>query len=154
MSTNAIIAKLNDILKHEWTGVAQYAQAGFLISGLWREVYSKMFFDSAKESFKHAQTIGEKITALGGTPTVERNTIRQSSDLEEMLQIGLAFEQKAVALYTEALEVAAEDRALVVLLEDILLEEQEGVDHLTQVLRTNSAAASKSAKPSKASKTA
>ena len=49
-----IIDKLNDILRHEWTGVAQYAQAGFVVAGLWRKVYSKMFFDSAEESFGHA----------------------------------------------------------------------------------------------------
>ena len=73
MSNSAIVDKLNDILRHEWTGVAQYAQAGFVVSGLWREVYSKMFYESAEESFGHAKRIGEKIAALGGVPSVERN---------------------------------------------------------------------------------
>ncbi|GIW89896.1 MAG: bacterioferritin [Pirellulaceae bacterium] len=129
-----LIEKLNDILRHEWTGVAQYAQAGFLVSGLWREVYSKMFFDAAEESFKHAKLIGEKIVALGGVPTVERNAIRQTNQLEEMLEMAYAFESAAVQLYTEALALAEHDRALVVLLEDILLEEQEGVDQLAKIL--------------------
>jgi bacterioferritin len=141
MSQAKVIDKLNEILRHEWTGVAQYAQAGFLVSGMWREVYSDMFFDSAKESFKHAQTIGDKIVALGGVPSVERNPVQQSGDLEEMLKVGLEFETKAVQLYNEALALAEGDRALVVLLEDILLEEQEGVDHITKLLKQHDAGA-------------
>src|SRR5262245_28484442 len=134
MDTSKIIDKLNAILRHEWTGVAQYAQAGFVVTGLWREVYSNMFFDSAKESFGHAQTIGEKIVAMGGLPTVERNPVQQANSIEDMLAFSLEFESKAVQLYTEALELAEDDRALVVLLENILLEEQDGVDHITKLL--------------------
>ena len=133
--SNPIIDKLNDILRHEWTGVAQYAQAGFVIQGLWRPTYSKLFFESAEESFGHAKRVGDKIVAMGGVPTVERNPVKQSHDLTEMLEHALAFEQGAVDLYTEALSLAEGDRALVVLLEDILLEEQDGVDEVTQLLR-------------------
>lgn len=133
---------LNDILRHEWTGVAQYAQAGFVVSGLWREVYSKMFFDSAEESFGHAKQIGDKIVALNGVPTVERNPIKQSNDIGEILEHALEFESKAVKLYTEALEICSSDRALVVLLEDILLEEQDGVDHISKLLRDHAASGS------------
>lgn len=134
--SNPIVDKLNEILRHEWTGVAQYSQAGFVIQGLWRPTYSKLFFESAEESFGHARRIGEKIVALGGVPSVERNPVQQSHDLSEMLEHALAFEQGAVDLYTAALKLAdGEDRALVVLLEDILLEEQDGVDEITQLLR-------------------
>ncbi|MCA9268439.1 MAG: ferritin-like domain-containing protein [Planctomycetales bacterium] len=140
MAASALLEKLNDILRHEWTGVAQYAQAGFVIQGLWRPTYSAMFFGSAEESFGHAKKIGEKIVALGGVPTVERNPIKQTDDLTEMLKNALAFEQGAVDLYTEALQLAEGDRALVVLLEDILLEEQDGVDEITQLLRDQIAA--------------
>lgn len=135
-----VIDKLNECLRHEWTGVAQYAQAGFVISGLWREVYSKMFFDSAEESFGHAKLVGEKIAALGGVPTVERNRIQQSNDLVEMLKFGLEFEAAAVRHYNEALKLAEGDRALEVFLEDILKEEQEGVDELTRLLESHPAA--------------
>lgn len=139
MDKQQIIDKLNDILKWEWTGVAQYAQHSFIIKGLWREVYGEMFSESAEESFKHAKTIGDKIVALGGVPTVERNEIKQSDDLVELLEIGLAFEQGAVDHYNEALKMCDElkgswVRPLIVLLEDILLEEQNGVDDLTKLL--------------------
>jgi bacterioferritin len=135
MEYGKVLNKLNDILKHEWTGVAQYAQAGYLVSGLWRLPYSEKFFDSAKESFGHAKTIGEKITALGGVPSVERNPIKQATDVTELLKIGYEFETTAVRLYNEALALAEGDRALVILLEDILLEEQEGADEIAKLLK-------------------
>jgi len=140
MKESKVIEKLNECLRHEWTGVAQYAQAGFVISGLWREVYSSMFHDSAQESFGHAKLVGEKIAALGGVPTIERNQVKQSNDLVEMLKYGLEFESAAVRLYTEALQVAEGDRALEVFLEDILKEEQEGVDELTRLLEDHKSA--------------
>jgi bacterioferritin len=142
MDKNKTIEKLNECLRHEWTGVAQYAQAGFVVAGLWREVYSEMFFDSAKESFGHAKQVGEKIVAMGGIPTVERNPVKQTQDLLELLNFALEFESKAAKLYTEALGLAAGDRALEVFLENILEEEQDGVDQITRILRDPKAVSS------------
>jgi bacterioferritin len=141
MDKAKLIEKLNECLRHEWTGVAQYAQAGFVVAGLWREVYSEMFFDSAKESFGHAKLVGEKIVALGGVPTVERNPVKQTSDLLELLNFAMEFESKAVKYYNEALALASGDRAVEVFLENILEEEQDGVDKLTRILRDPKAVA-------------
>jgi bacterioferritin len=141
MDKTKIIEKLNECLRHEWTGVAQYAQAGFVVAGLWREVYADMFFDSAKESFGHAKQVGEKIVALGGIPTVERNAVKQTQDLLELLNFALEFESKAVKMYTEALALSEDDRALTVFLENILEDEQDGVDQLTRILRDPKAVA-------------
>ncbi len=141
MDKQKAIAKLNEILKHEWTGLAQYSQQAFLVRGLWREPYAKMFFESAEECFRHARTIGEKIVALGGVPTLERGTVKQSTDVQEMLQHALEFEQAAVEHYREALDICAEDRPLVVLLEDLILEEQDGVDELQKLVQEHQGAA-------------
>ena len=140
MSKSAIIDKLNDILKHEWTGVAQYAQQSFLVRGLWRAAYEEVFSDSAKECFGHAKRVGDKIVAYGGVPTIERNKVKQSHDVQTMLEDALEFEQQAVQGYLAALKVAEDDRALVVLLEDLLLEEQDGVDEMEKLVREHSAA--------------
>ncbi len=140
MDYQPVIDHLNEILKHEWTGVAQYSQASFIIEGPWREVYAEKFEGDAKESFKHAQLVGNKIVALGGVPVAQRNEVKQSRDLTEVLENSLAFEAKAVEMYNKALELAEGDRALVVFLEDILLEEQDGVDEYTKLLRQSKTA--------------
>ena len=147
MSHQAIIDQLNEILKHEWTGVAQYSQASFICEGIWREVYAEKFLDDAKESFGHAQKVGDKIVALGGVPVATRNEIKQSRNLPEVLKFSLEFEAKAVDMYSKALEMAEGNRPLVVFLEDILIEEQEGVEEYTKLLR-NSEASSAGANPS------
>lgn len=142
MANKAIIDHLNEILKHEWTGVAQYSQAGFICEGIWREVYAEKFLGDAKESFTHAQKVGSKIVSLGGVPVATRNEIKQSRNLQEVLQFSLDFEAKAVQMYTQALEMAEGDRPLVIFLEDILIEEQEGVEEYTKLLRNSEGAAS------------
>ena len=131
-----IIELLNEILKHEWTGVAQYAQNSFILEGVLREVYAGKFMGDAQESFGHAKLIGDKIVALGGVPVATRNEIRQSKDLREVLRFSLEFEAKAVEMYTRAVAMADADRALTVFLEDILKDEQEGVDEYSKLLRS------------------
>jgi bacterioferritin len=135
MDMQAVIDQLNECLKHEWTGVAQYSQAGFVIEGMWREVYAEKFFDDAKESFGHAKLVGDKIVALGGVPSVLRNEVKQSRDIREVLEFSLAFESKAVEMYSKAIDLAEGNRTLVIFLEDILNDEQEGVDEYTKLLR-------------------
>ena len=142
MSNEQLIDHLNGILRHEWTGVAQYAQASFMVEGIWRQVYAGKFEGDAKESFKHAQLVGEKISALGGVPVTTRNEIKQARDVGAILQISLDFEAKAVEMYLHAIELAADDRPLVVFLEDILKDEQEGVDEYTKLLRDTKPVAS------------
>ena len=144
MDTQAVIAQLNEILKHEWTGVAQYSQASFIVEGFWREVFAEKFEGDAKESFEHAKLIGDKIVAFGGVPVTQRNEIKQSRDLSEILQCSLDFEWKAVEMYIEAIRLAEGNRPLEVFLEDILLSEQEGVEEYTKLLLNTKAASDSS----------
>lgn len=149
MASQALIDHLNEILKHEWTGVAQYSQNSFIAEGIWREVYAEKFIEDAKESFGHAQLIGDKIVSLGGVPVATRNEIKQSRDLKEVLQFSLEFEAKAVQMYEQALELAEGTRSLVVFLEDILVDEQEGVDEYSKLLRDTESSAATTSSSSK-----
>ena len=89
------------------------------------------------------------LSAASRSPT--RNEIKQSRDLREVLEFSLEFEAKAVDMYDKAIDMAEDDKALVIFLEDILKEEQEGVDEFTKLLRDSGATGS-AANP--ASKTA
>jgi bacterioferritin len=150
----AVVEKLNEILKWEWAGVVQYTQFSFVVQDIWREVYYEFFRENGEEALHHAHKIGDKIVALGGVPTVERAEIKQSADLAEMLEYSLEIEAKHVALYTEALGMLPDSEvALRVLLEDICLEEQEGVDHIQKLLNKRELAISASHGKAKAGKT-
>ena len=136
MDKAAMIDKLNEILRWEYSGLVQYTQFSFIVQDTWREVFSEFFRENGEEALQHAHKVGDKIVALGGVPTVERAEVKQSADLNEMLEYSLEVESKQVQLYTEALALCGErDVALRVLLEDLCMQEQEGVDHLEKVLK-------------------
>ncbi len=148
MDKARMIEKLNEILKWEYAGLVQYTQFSFIVQDTWREVFSKFFRDNGEEALEHAHLVGDKIVALGGVPTVERGEVKQSTDLQEMLEYSLEVESKQVQLYTEAVELCEErDVALRVLLEDLCLKEQEGVDHLEKVLKKRELAIGSKAAP-------
>ena len=102
MAREDLIENLNNALSLELAGVIQYSQHSYLVTGFEREVYKEFFRDQAEEAQKHAETLGDKIVALGGVPTVEPAMIRQSADLKEMLKQNLELERDAMTVYMAA----------------------------------------------------
>ncbi len=102
MARGELIDYLNVALSYELAGVVQYLQHSFLVTGEDREVFKALFRAQANEAHLHAEILGDKIVALGGTPTVEPATVRQSSDLLEMLNQALQLEREAMAGYMAA----------------------------------------------------
>src|SRR5262249_14915462 len=80
---------LNEILRWEYAGLIQYTQFSFVVQGPLREVYYEFFRDNGKEALKHAHRVGDKVVALGGVTSVERAEVKQSLDLNEMLEHSL-----------------------------------------------------------------
>ena len=97
-----LIENLNNALSLELAGVIQYSQHSYLVTGIEREVYKEFFRDQAEEAQDHAESLGDKIVALGGVPTVEPAIIRQSIELKEMLKQDLELEREAMAVYMAA----------------------------------------------------
>jgi len=102
MAREELIENLNDALSLELSGIIQYSQHSYLVTGIEREIYKGFFRDQAEEANDHAQTLGDKIVALGGVPTVEPAIIRQSVDLKEMLKQDLELEREAMSVYMAA----------------------------------------------------
>src|SRR5205085_11258769 len=102
MARTELIDNLNQALSLELAGVIQYSQHSYLVTGTKREIYKEFFRDQAEEAQKHAETLGDKVVALGGVPTVEPAMIRQSTDLKEMLKQDLELEREAMTVYMAA----------------------------------------------------
>ena len=102
MARAELIENLNQALSFELAGIIQYSQHSYLVTGTKREVYKEFFREQAEEAQKHAETLGDKLVALGGIPTVEPAMIRQSTDLKEMLRQDLELEREAMAAYMAA----------------------------------------------------
>jgi bacterioferritin len=109
MARTELVENLNKALSLELAAVIQYSQHSYLVTGTDREIFRGFFRDQAEEAQDHAQTLGDKIVALGGIPTVEPAMIRQSVDLKEMLKQDLELEREAMAAYMAAWAACGEE---------------------------------------------
>ncbi|HEX8651388.1 MAG TPA: ferritin-like domain-containing protein [Pyrinomonadaceae bacterium] len=134
MANQSLIDNLNRALSLELSAVIQYMQHSFLVTGIEREVYRSFFRKLSEESQDHARTLGDKIVALGGVPTVEPSMIRQSTDLTEMLRQDLALEREGMASYMAAWESCKdEDRPTRFMLEERIASEQMHIEELEKL---------------------
>lgn len=134
MAREELIENLNNALSLELSGIIQYSQHSYLVTGIEREIYKGFFRDQAEEANSHAQTLGDKIVALGGVPTVEPAIIRQSVDLNEMLMQDLELEREAMSVYMTAWSSCDEaDLATKFWLEERIAEEQLHIEELEKL---------------------
>jgi bacterioferritin len=141
MANTELVDNLNRALGLELSGVIQYLQHSFLVTGPEREVFCKFFRDLSEESQNHAAMLGDKIVALGGVPTVEPGEIRQSTDLKEMLRQDLDLERVAMDAYVAAWKSCTDaELATRFLLEERIAQEQRHIEEfekLTNERRAN-----------------
>ncbi len=131
-----IVDGLNDLLSIEYTSFVQLMQHSYCLQGVEREAFLDLLRDHAKETVAHAAEIGDKIVALGGVPTIQLGTVRQSTDWKEMLQQDLEQHRDAVAKI-DALVGKCEERhyvAVRVLLENGSYEETRFIEDLERAL--------------------
>jgi bacterioferritin len=134
MPNPELIEKLNRALSLELAAVIQYMQHSYLITGTEREVYRSFFREQSKEAREHALTLGDRIVALEGVPTVEPSTISQSVNLVEMLEQDLALEREAMAAYMGAWEACDKDTMPTrFMLEERIYKEQMHIDELEKL---------------------
>src|SRR4029453_18879028 len=93
---DSLIAILKEAVSLEYTAAIQYNQHSVLVMGRDRALFEEFFKESAHEALNHAKLWSDRIVYLGGVPTAEVGTIRQATDVIEMLEMDLEIEQKAV----------------------------------------------------------
>lgn len=135
MDTQKMIDALNKAVALEHTAVMQYKQHALLVSGLWRKEYEGFFSDQSESAHGHARKFGQKVMILGGIPTVELGApIRQSTDLEEMLNQDLELERAALQAYMDAHALTDDNLPLRIMLENQIEAEQEDIEELEMYL--------------------
>ena len=128
-----LIKILNEAIALEYTAAVQYNQHSMLVTGRDKRLFEELFTHSAKEALSHAKMWGDRIVYLGGTPKPEVGPIRQSTDVNEMLQIDLEIEQKAVETYSRARKICTHE-ATGYMLENHILDEDKDVEELQKLL--------------------
>lgn len=132
-----IIEQLNKILETEISGVVRYLHYALMITGPNRIPIVKWFHEQANEAFAHASTIGEKITALGGHPSLKVSSVPETKTHKvlDILKESLQFEEKAIEMYRELLEMVEDDDiALEELVREMIRTETEHIEEVHKML--------------------
>ena len=140
----AIIKLLNDSLATELVCVLRYKRHHFMASGLASPKIAEEFMVHAKEESDHADRIAKRIVQLGGEPDFSPNTLLErshadydeSNDLKTMIRVNLIAERVAVETYRQMIALIGDhDSTTRRLLEDVLADEEEHADELTDWLK-------------------
>lgn len=137
-ASKAVMKCLDKIYQAEMSGISRYLHYSFMIMGHNRIPIQKWFRDNASESMAHAIMIGEKITALGGHPSMVVPTVQEtkSHSVNDLLAEVLAFEKNTAALYKELVSLAGDDIALEELAREMVKLETEHIEEVSKMLRS------------------
>lgn len=136
MASEELIKGLNEDFNREVHALLSYLLKSLLVFGPNRHGVVEFFRREAEESMEHALRIGEKITALGGTPSIQARAIPgEVKGIREHLEESLAIERAALEGYQARLAQAGDDVALRVLLEEQVAAEQEHLEEVAKYLR-------------------
>lgn len=133
-----VLEHLDRILEAELSGVVRYLHYSFMVFGPNRIPITKWFRDHATEGMAHAVAIGEKITALGGHPTLKVKPVPESNqhNVIDILKESLEYERETLKLYYDLLEMTAGDVPLEEMVRGLILDETTHVEEVEKMIRT------------------
>lgn len=133
-----IVEKLNQALEMEISGVVRYLHYSFMIMGPNRIPIQKWFHEQAQEGYSHATLLGEKITSLGGHPSLNVSKVPETTTHAalEILKESLVFEEKALGIYYEVLAEVKNNIALEEMIRGLIRTETEHLEEVRKMLMT------------------
>jgi bacterioferritin len=139
MDKKKVLEALNLDLEHEMSAIIRYLHHSFIVTGPLRGSLTPMFRNKATDSMQHAIKLGEKISALGGHPSVKIQEIYEPGEqtIEEMIAEDLEAERLHLDLYEKQLELFADNTPLRLMIEQVIVEEAAHIEELEMYLRTN-----------------
>ena len=137
MDKEKVLEALNLDLEHEMSSMIRYLHHSFIVSGPLRGPLVTMFRTKATDSMRHAIKLGEKITALGGHPSVKIQEIYEPGDqtIEDMLSENLEAEKFHLSLYEKQLNLVQDNTPLRLMVEQVIVEESSHIEELEMYLR-------------------
>jgi bacterioferritin len=107
MDKEKVIEVLNRALENEYAGVVRYSHYSLMIFGFNRIPIVKWFRETSLESLTHAEQIGEKITALGGHPSLKMGPLLETHkhSITDILNESLTHEREQVKILNELLKL-------------------------------------------------
>ncbi len=123
-----IARELQVSIQYMWQHIQVTGTDGALVEDTFRKI--------AIAEMKHAERLAERLDFLDGVPTTKPDPIFVTGSLIEMLKQDEQDEEKAISLYKQAIQVAAQEGDYTTrrLLEDILAEEENHINTFGKLL--------------------
>jgi len=131
-----LVKLLNEALAQEHACQIRYLTHAAVIAGPYGEAVAGRLKEIAGDEKEHAGKLRDRITALGGTPTmaVAQGDLIPATSLDEIIAVNLKEEEKVIKLYRSILRAAgAEGEILFETIRAILVDEQEHREELQQL---------------------
>lgn len=137
MDKKKVIESLNAALEHEMSAMVRYMHHSFIVSGPQRGPLVKFFRDRVNEAAMHAISVGDKISALGGHPSVKISEIYEPGEqsIKDMLLEDLEEEHSHFNLYESLLNEVQDNVAMRVYVENFICEEQDHIEELEKYIK-------------------
>ncbi|MBS4027187.1 MAG: hypothetical protein KGZ58_01005 [Ignavibacteriales bacterium] len=137
MDKAKVIKKLNDMMNLELSGALKYVHYSLFIFGVRRKPIIEFFREQATESIGHATKLGEKITALGGNPSVNitEDLKARKIVIEQLLKESMQIESKALSGYMNLLKDVEDDVVMDNFVREFIAEESEHLEDVEKMLR-------------------
>lgn len=138
-----IVALLNGCLATELVCVLRYKRHHFTAQGMASPKIAQEFLVHANEEAAHGDRLAKRIVQLGGKPDFSPQGLTQrshaaydeSTELKAMIRANLVAERVAIETYSQLIALIGDkDPTTRRLLEDILADEQEHADELSDWL--------------------
>jgi bacterioferritin len=140
-----VIGLLNEVLATEIVCVLRYKRHYYMASGIYAEPVAQEFLQHANEEQLHVDQVAQRITQLQGEPnfnpeglaTRSHSEYVEGNSLVEMIREDLVAERIAIESYSEIIRwLGNDDPTTRNLIEDILKNEEEHADDLSNMLET------------------
>lgn len=131
-----VLKMLNEALAQEHACQIRYLTHAAVLTGPYAEVVANQLKEIAEDEKTHAIQLRDRITALGGTPTMEvaNKELIHAKALKEILQVNINEEEGAIKLYRSILQAVGHEGAILFeTIEDILKDEQEHKEQLERL---------------------
>jgi bacterioferritin (cytochrome b1) len=139
MDVPKVLEALNDALPLQQRSALQYTLAAGSMFGLHVQGLSAQLWEYAKLELEDARQLVEKISALGGDPSVEVAGVAWDPDPEAALSSLIEQEEDCIAALHAVIPHSGqqpESEALEHLMEHLIMRKQGQVDQLKRALRT------------------
>ncbi|HEX8833704.1 MAG TPA: ferritin-like domain-containing protein [Abditibacteriaceae bacterium] len=132
-----LIELLNGDLSREYQAIITYIQYSASVTGPYRQDLKQFFASEIPDETMHAQYLADKISALGGIPTVTPEPVEQETNAKKMLQNVAEAELAARNNYSTRAKQADElgEVGLANRLEDMADDESGHLDETLKILR-------------------